>query len=143
MGDTGQAHRDRPHSGPHAGHAGRLPHLGSRLHEQPRRARLWRLTRGLTQAQLASLTGISKSSVERLEKSTDGGVNLRHLVNIALALDCELLDVVDDAWLSYRPLDVAAPAPHRTQLRRSAGGDMPPRQRDRAPRAAYDTVRTT
>jgi transcriptional regulator with XRE-family HTH domain len=101
--------------------------------ELPRRTRLWRLSRGLTQAQLAELTGISKSSVERIEKSRDGAVNLRHLVNIALALDCELLDVVDDDWLGYRRLDISAPPPRRLRLERSAGGDEPPYRRDRAP----------
>lgn len=99
----------------------------------PRRTRLWRLSRNLTQAEVAELTGISKSSVERLENGGDGAVNLRHLVNIALALDCELLDLVDDDWLAFQVLDVTAPLPARTRLERVAGGPPPPHRRDRAP----------
>jgi transcriptional regulator with XRE-family HTH domain len=98
----------------------------------PRRPRLWRLARGLTQAQLAELSGLSKSSIERIEKSPDGAVNLRHLVLLALVLDCELLDVVDDDWLTYRAASVAAPAPRRSRLARSAGGPRPAHRRERA-----------
>jgi transcriptional regulator with XRE-family HTH domain len=94
---------------------------------------LWRLFRNLGQAELAVLAGLSKSSVERIEKSDDGAVNLRHLVNLALALNCELLDVIDDDWLRYLWMDVSAPQPARETLSRSAGGDVPDRQRERAP----------
>ena len=99
----------------------------------PRRLRLWRLFRDLSQAELAALAGISKSSVERIERSDDGAVNLRHLVNLALALNCELLDIIDDDWLCYLWMDASAPPPPRETLSRSAGGDVPARQRERAP----------
>jgi transcriptional regulator with XRE-family HTH domain len=99
----------------------------------PRRLRLWRLSKNLSQAQLATLAGISKSSVARIEKSEDGTVNLRHLVNLALALDCELLDIIEDDWLSYLWMDVSAAPPARQALGRSAGGTLPACQRERAP----------
>jgi transcriptional regulator with XRE-family HTH domain len=97
-----------------------------------RRTRLWRLERGLTQAELAALTGLSKSSIERVERCPDGAVNLRHLVNIALVLECELLDVVDDDWLSYWPIDLTVSAPRRMRLGRVAGGPEPRHRRSRA-----------
>lgn len=109
--------------------------------EAPRRLRLWRLSRNLSQAQLAERAGISKRSVERIENSDDGSVNLRHLVNLALALNCELLDIIDDDWLCYWWIDVAAPAPARQALDRSAGGAAPLLRRERAPAAGRTEVR--
>lgn len=90
----------------------------------------------LTQRELAQRAGLSKSSVERIEHSADGaGVKLNHLVTLALVLECELLDLVDDDWLVRGEGDFfGASTPARTTLERRAGGADPPYQRDRAPR---------
>ena len=91
-----------------------------------------RVFRDLTQQQLADLVGISKSSVERLERGDAPTLNLRHLVDIALVLGCEsLLEVVEDEWLTFRHLNKTAPQPARTMLDRTGGADPPPLGRDR------------
>ena len=89
----------------------------------------------LTQRELADRAGLSKSSVERIERSEDGaGVKLNHLVTLALVLECELLDLVDDDWLVRGERDFSGAPPARTTLERRAGGADPPYQRERARR---------
>lgn len=80
------------------------------------RLREMRLAKDLSQARLARLAGISKRTLERIETNSDGKVTLCHLVNLALVLDCELGDLLDDAWLTYRQTDVSVPAPARASL---------------------------
>lgn len=103
----------------------------------PRRSRLKnvRLDRGLTQEDLAERAGMSKSTIERIERSRDGDVSLRELVTLALMLDCEsVLEVIDDDWLEFQRLHLAIAPPARTRLERSAGREPPPIRRERAPR---------
>lgn len=86
----------------------------------------------LTQRELAERAGLSKSSIERIEHSEDGaGVKLNHLVTLALVLECELLDLVNDEWLVRHERDFAGAPPARTTLERRAGGPNPLYQRDR------------
>lgn len=90
------------------------------------RLRAHRLEKNLSQAELAERAGISKRSVERLEASATGSVKLQHLVNVACVLGCSsVLDVIDDEWLEFAPLSALAPAPERTKLDRSSGGQRP------------------
>lgn len=102
--------------------------------EPQRRLRRHRLDRELSQQQLAERAGLSKRSLERLENSANGAVNLQHLVNVACALGCSsVLDVIDDEWLEYTQLVVGSPPPERARLERSAG--------DPLPNPLYDRVR--
>ena len=89
----------------------------------------------LTQRELAERARLSKSSVERIEHSEDGtGVKLDHLVMLALVLECELLDLVDDEWLVRGEHDFSGAPPARMTLERRGAGADPPYQRERARR---------
>lgn len=87
-----------------------------RADSRQRRVREVRVAKGLSQTRLARLAGISKRTLERIEGNADGKVTLWHLVNIALVLDCELEELLDERWLSYRQTDVSIPPPERTTL---------------------------
>ncbi len=95
---------------------------------EPTRLREKRLEKDIDQARLARLAGISKRTLERIETNRDGKVTLWHLVNIALVLDCDLGDVLDESWLAYRQADVSVPFPQRTTL---VDPEAPPRRRRR------------
>lgn len=60
-----------------------------------------RVRRGATQIQLARAAGLSLSSLQRLEANTAKPL-LWQLVNLALVLDCELVDVCQDEWLGWQ-----------------------------------------
>lgn len=96
------------------------------------RIRALRLERDWSQADLARRAHVSKRTLERIEK---GGTppTARQLVNLALALGCDLYAVMDDAWLVFFP-DGDWPLPNPSVLPRPEG-DVPPRiRRERAPR---------
>jgi DNA-binding XRE family transcriptional regulator len=63
-----------------------------------------RVRSGLTQAQLAVATGLSVSTLQRLEANSMKPL-LWHVVNIALVLDCAVEDLCEDEWLSWRPAE--------------------------------------
>jgi hypothetical protein len=62
------------------------------------------------------LAGISKRTLERIEANRDGKVTLWHLVNLALVLECELVDLLNDSWLTYRQTDMTVTPPAHTSL---------------------------
>jgi len=70
-----------------------------------------RLRAGLTQAEMAELTGISLAHYRRLERGQMRNPPLRFLVNCALVLQAELLDIVEDEWLTWMPFDQRHPEP--------------------------------
>lgn len=80
------------------------------------------------------MAGISKRTLERIETNEDGAVTLWHLVNLAVVLECDLYDVIQDEWLTYRHVNVAVPPPAQTALPRPAGGQAPGQRRERARR---------
>jgi DNA-binding Xre family transcriptional regulator len=82
----------------------------------PRRLSDIRVAKDLSQARLARLAGISKRTLERIEVNRDGKVTLWHLVNLALVLECELVDLLDDAWLTYRQTDMTVSPPATASL---------------------------
>lgn len=65
----------------------------------------WRERRGLTQEALARATGLSSSVYWRLEKGHYTNPPLRYLMNCALALGCELDDLIEDKWRKWLVLD--------------------------------------
>jgi transcriptional regulator with XRE-family HTH domain len=74
----------------------------------------WREKRGVTQQELSVATGISTSTIRRLE-NPDGveraNPPLRYLQNCALALGCKLADVIEPEWQEWLPFDQRRPAP--------------------------------
>ena len=85
-----------------------------RLEQTKPRTRLarWRLRRGLTQRELWEATGLSKASYLRIEHGIERNPRVRHLVNLAIALDCQLDDLIEDDWRHWLVLDRSrAPAP--------------------------------
>lgn len=70
-----------------------------------------RMSRGVTQEELARAVGISVPTYRRLERGETGNPKLRHLVNCALALGVELDDVLEDEWLEWLPLHKTAASP--------------------------------
>lgn len=73
-----------------------------------------RAARGLTQAQLAAAVGLARSTYWRLEAGRVRNPRLRELANCALALDCQLEDLIEDEWREWFVFDrVNAPTPPR------------------------------
>lgn len=67
---------------------------------------------GLSQGDLARLTGVSARTIQRIESRRTTNPPVRYLVNCAIALDCRLEDVVEPEWLTW--LDLGAPPPKQT-----------------------------
>ncbi len=64
-----------------------------------------RMSRGVTQEELAQAVGISVPTYRRLERGETKNPKLRHLVNCAIALGVELHDVIEDEWLQWLPFN--------------------------------------
>lgn len=72
----------------------------------------WRRRRGLSQAELARAVGLTRTTYWRLETGRVRNPRLRQLMNCAIALGCELDDLVEDDWREWYPFDRSrAPAP--------------------------------
>ena len=68
----------------------------------------WREKRGVTQEELANATGISTSTIRRLENPADlarANPSLRYLQNCALALGCKLNQLLEPEWQEWMPFD--------------------------------------
>ncbi|MHB9880358.1 helix-turn-helix domain-containing protein [Pacificimonas sp. ICDLI1SI03] len=74
--------------------------LLSRVGQQIER---YRISRNLTQAELAEMAGISRSTLARIEAGKGGTIDSLARLMRALGLEDRLLDIVPDAKLS--PLD--------------------------------------
>jgi len=70
-----------------------------------------RLSRGVTQEELAEAIGVSPPTLRRLERAEVENPKLRTLVNCALALGVDLMDVLEDEWMEWLPLSKDAIAP--------------------------------
>jgi transcriptional regulator with XRE-family HTH domain len=55
---------------------------------------------GVDQVELARVTGIAVRTLQDIESGRITNPRIRHLVNIAAALDVELLDVCEPEWLT-------------------------------------------
>jgi transcriptional regulator with XRE-family HTH domain len=74
----------------------------------------WREKRGVTQEELAAATGISTSTIRRLENpSSISAANppVRYLQNCALALGCKLSDLIEPEWQGWMVFDRRHDAP--------------------------------
>lgn len=72
---------------------------------------LMRRARFLQQQELANLVGVSRRKLQMLEAGTIGVVDFRDLVNLAIALRCQLGDITDPRWLEWAPRAAAPDAP--------------------------------
>ena len=78
----------------------------------------WREKRGVTQQELSVVTGISTSTIRRLENPA--GVEranppLRYLQNCALALGCKLNDLIEPEWQEWMVFDQRRTEPPETR----------------------------
>jgi transcriptional regulator with XRE-family HTH domain len=80
---------------------------------QPPRSKIAarRLELELSQKELSELSGLSMSTIQRLDWGQTENPPIRHLVNIALVLDVPVLDICEDEWLKWTVLDDGAPKP--------------------------------
>jgi transcriptional regulator with XRE-family HTH domain len=81
----------------------REPQADSKLHQA-------RLARGVTQEELARVTGISRRTLQRIERGEMSNPHIRQLTNCALALGLELDDLIEDEWRQWLSLDVSRAA---------------------------------
>jgi transcriptional regulator with XRE-family HTH domain len=70
-----------------------------------------RMSRGVTQDELARAVGISVPTYRRLERGEVRNPKLGQLVNCAIALGVELDTVIEDEWREWMPFDARAAAP--------------------------------
>lgn len=70
-----------------------------------------RLSRGVTQEELAEAIGVSTPTLKRLERGDVENPKLRHLVNCSIALGVDLDDVLEDEWLEWLPAGDAVEPP--------------------------------
>lgn len=82
-----------------------------------------RMSRGVTQEELAGAVGISVPTYRRLERGDVRNPKLGHLMNCALALGVELDALIEDEWREWMAFDARAPAPPEPEAfwRRSNG----------------------
>jgi transcriptional regulator with XRE-family HTH domain len=95
--------------------------MGRRPGEQTKietRLAQWRVKRGATQASLAGAVGLSLATYRRLERGQNPNPPLGYLVNCAIALGCELDDLLDDHYRDWYVLDPwkAGKPPQRERL---------------------------
>lgn len=72
------------------------------------RIRIWR---GVSQRDLAAATGISLSTIRRIESGEQTNPQIRYLTNIAAALHCPLETICEHEWLDWTVFDQRAAKP--------------------------------
>lgn len=73
------------------------PPFRSRLFERRRAA-------GFSQRQLATKTGLSLRTLQRIERLEIDNPPIRYLTNCAIVLGCRLEDLIESAWREWKPL---------------------------------------
>ena len=68
-----------------------------------------RKARGLSQEQVAPAVGLSLATYRRLETLEVANPPLRYLVNCALVLGVELVEILEDDWVTWSRLAAGAP----------------------------------
>lgn len=87
-----------------------------------------RMSRGVTQEELAEAVGISVPTYRLLERGQMPNPKLAYLVNCAIALGVEMDAIIEEEWLGWQPLTRQSSRPPRPEefWRRPHGGLMPP-----------------
>jgi len=67
--------------------------------------------RGLTQEDLAAATGVPLTTIYKLEAGKTQNPRIRHLQNLAIALDVELDRLLEEEWRGWTEFDAHAPVP--------------------------------
>lgn len=94
-----------------------------------------RTAEGLSQTDLAFLTGVSRSSIQRLERRLVTDPSLRTLNNLALALGVQLEDLIEPEWREWQVFAASPPEPPSANLRQVMvrGNDTRPGPKIRPP----------
>jgi transcriptional regulator with XRE-family HTH domain len=86
-----------------------------------------RLSAGLTQKDMAEVTGMSRSAYWRLERGRIDNPPLRYLTNCAIVIGVAVDELIEDEWLStwlqLSPDGPAGPPEPGELFRRSASND--------------------
>lgn len=70
----------------------------------PKKIKKCRMNAGVTVPELALKTGLRKATIYRLERETEGLININIIAAIAEALNCTLQDfLIDGVELAIRP----------------------------------------
>lgn len=89
------------------------------------RLRRARLDRGLSQKELAELTGIPLRSLERLDRGEADDFSYRSVVNLCVALRCKASEIIEPDWFQWKD-DLTprrrTPVPHEQLDRESRSG---------------------
>lgn len=75
-----------------------------------------RMSRGVTQEELAGAVGISVPTYRRLERGEVRNPKLGQLVNCAIALGVELDALIEDEWREWLPFDARAATPPQPEV---------------------------
>jgi len=86
------------------------------------RTKLARVRRkaGVAQQDLAYWTGLSRSTVQRLELGETSNPPIRYLTNCALVLGCALEDLIENEWRHWSVFDDHARRPPTEAQREAA-----------------------
>jgi transcriptional regulator with XRE-family HTH domain len=67
--------------------------------------------RGLTQEELAAATGVPLTTIYKLEAGKTWNPRVRHLRNLAFALDVPFDELLEDEWSEWTAFDARAGEP--------------------------------
>lgn len=82
----------------------------SRAKRQSKLAQI-RRWRGLSQTELAASTGVPLTTIYKLEAGKTWNPRVRHLRNLAIALDIPFEDLLEDDWRDWTAFDARAAEP--------------------------------
>jgi transcriptional regulator with XRE-family HTH domain len=67
--------------------------------------------RGITQEELAAVTGVPVTTIYKLEAGKIANPRVRHLRNLALALDVPFERLLENEWMEWTAFDARAAEP--------------------------------
>lgn len=85
--------------------------MAGKRRSEPTRLALIRKRRGLTQEELAQATGVPLTTIYRLEARQIDNPRIRHLRNLAIALDVDFEHLLEDEWKGWTSFSAEAAAP--------------------------------
>lgn len=78
---------------------------------EPTRIAVLRKRRGLTQEELAQATGVPLTTIYKLEARKIDNPRIRHLRNLAIALDVPFDSLLEEEWQNWTPFAANAADP--------------------------------